>query len=90
MSLTTGKMFWIAPLLFTFSASLAAECEDLSTTNAIVEYVCDYGLVSNTQCRIWREDVRQMNHNTEVIVNAFISWNESESRKLMAQQSLDN
>lgn len=89
MSLATRKLFWIAPLLLTFSAGSAAECEDLSTTKAIVEYVCDYGLVSNTQCRIWREDVRQMNHNTEVIVNAFISWNEAENSKLMAQ-SLDH
>lgn len=89
MSLTLRKAILTVPLLFVFSSTLAAECEDLSTTKAIVEYVCDYDLVSYTQCRIWREDVRQMNHNTEVIVNAFISWNEAENSKLMAQ-TLDN
>ncbi len=89
MSLTLRKAILTAPLLCVFSGTLAAECEDISTTKAIVEYVCDYNLVSHTQCRIWREDVRQMNHNTEVIVNAFISWNEAENSKLMAQ-TLDN
>ena len=89
MSLTLRRVFLPVPLLFAFSTTLAAECEDLSTTKAIVEYVCDYGLVSRTQCRIWREDVRQMNHNTEVIVNAFISWNDTADRKLMTQ-TLDN
>lgn len=90
MSRLSVNVILITPLLLALSNSLAAECEDLSTTKAIVEYVCDYGLVSNTQCRIWREDVRQMNHNTEVIVNAFISWNEAENSKLLAQQSLEN
>ena len=89
MSPVIRKVFLITPLLLIFSGSLAAECEDLSTTKAIVDYVCDYNLVSNTQCRIWREDVRQMNHNTEVIVNAFISWNEAENHKLLTQ-SLEN
>ena len=89
MSLTFRNAILSVPFLFVFSGPLAAECEDLNTTKAIVEYVCDYSLVSRTQCRIWREDVRQMNHNTEVIVNAFISWNEAENSKLMAQ-ALDN
>lgn len=89
MSISRLKVFIVAPLLLTLSNNLIAECEDLSTTKAIVEYVCNYNLVSNTQCRMWREDVRQMNHNTEVIVNAFISWNQSEASNLMAQ-SLEN
>ena len=62
-------------LLLGSAGNAVAECQDLQTTEAIVNYVCDYKLVSNTQCRMWREDVRQMTNNTEVIVNSFISWN---------------
>lgn len=89
MRLLKLKVIFVAPLLLMLSSHLAAECEDLSTTKAIVDYVCDYGLVSNTQCRMWREDVRQMNHNSEVILNAFISWNESDNKNLVAN-SLEN
>ncbi len=89
MNLFGPKIIYITLLLLILSSNAAAQCEDLKTTKAIVEYVCDYSLVSNTQCRIWREDIRQMHHNTEVIVNAFISWNEAENSKLMAQP-LDN
>ena len=85
MSSAIRNAILIVTLVFAGGNSHAAECEDLSTTKAIVEYVCDYGLVSYTQCRIWREDVRQMTHNTEVIVNAFISWNEAENSKALAQ-----
>lgn len=49
-------------------------CDDIKTTQAIVEYVCHYSLVSDTQCRIWKEDVRQMNQNNEIIIDSFISW----------------
>ncbi len=63
------------PLIFMLSGNAVAECQDLKTTEAIVEYVCNYELVSSTQCRVWREDVRQMTNNTEIIVDSFISWN---------------
>ena len=59
-------------------------CEEMKTTQAIVEYVCDYSLVSDTQCKIWKEDMRQMNHNNQIIVDSFISWN----RELEAEQNL--
>ena len=62
-------------------------CEDLKTTEAIVNYVCAYSLVSNTQCKIWKEDMRQMNYNNEIIVNSFISWNKDleEQKQLIAE-----
>ena len=60
------------------SATAQAECQDLKTTQAIVDYVCDYALVSDTQCNMWREDMRQMHNNTEIIVDSFISWNRNE------------
>ncbi len=75
-----------AALLFcTFSTSHA--CEELKTTEAIVNYVCDYALVSNTQCKVWKEDMRQMNYNNQVIINSFISWNKEleESKNLVAE-----
>ena len=40
-------------LLTMLSGNAIAECEDLNTTKAIVDYVCSYHLVSGTQCRIW-------------------------------------
>lgn len=55
-----------------------AECQDIKTTQAIVKYVCDYSLVSHTQCALWTEDVRQMQSNSAVIVNSFISWNNNQ------------
>lgn len=61
-----------------FGAQANAECQDLKTTQAIVDYVCAYSLVSNTQCDMWREDMRQAQHNTEIIVDSFISWNSTE------------
>lgn len=66
--------FLACSLVCAFSISAHAECQDLKTTQAIVAYVCDYSLVSNTQCNMWREDVRQMHANTEIIVDSFISW----------------
>ena len=74
-----------ALLCLTFSTSHA--CEDIKTTEAIVNYVCDYSLVSATQCRIWKEDMRQMNYNNQVIINSFISWDDEleDSKNLMAE-----
>ncbi len=75
-----------AALLFcTLSTSHA--CEELKTTEAIVNYVCDYSLVSNTQCKVWKEDMRQMNYNNQVIINSFISWNKEleDSKNLVAE-----
>jgi len=71
-----------------FSISAQAECQDLKTTQAIVDYVCDYSLVSNTQCNMWREDMRQMHYNTEIIVDSFISWHQDDS--LLAEQDASN
>ena len=68
--------------IFTFGMLMTshanAECQDLKTTQAIVDYVCAYSLVSDTQCNVWREDMRQAQYNTEIIVDSFISWNANE------------
>ncbi len=67
----------------------AHACEEMHTTQAIVEYVCNYSLVSDTQCRIWKEDMRQMNHNNQVIVDSFISWdNNLEERKNIIAENI--
>ncbi len=58
-------------ILFSFNSHA---CEEAHTTQAIVNYVCDYSLVSDTQCKIWKEDMRQMNYNNKIIVDSFISW----------------
>ena len=62
-------------------------CEEIKTTQAIVDYVCNYSLVSDTQCRVWKEDMRQMNYNNQIIVDSFISWDSSleESQKIIAE-----
>ena len=73
-------MTMIAGLFFTLPDAVSA-CEDLKTTGAIVDYVCAYSLVSDTQCKIWQEDMRQMNHNSEIIVNSFLSWNKTLEEK---------
>ena len=74
------SMTIVAGLLFTLPNAVLA-CEDLKTTEAIVDYVCAYSLVSNTQCRMWQEDIRQMNYNNEIIVNSFLSWNKALEEK---------
>ena len=56
----------------TLSTSYA--CDEMDTTQAVVDYVCNYGLVSNTQCRMWKEDMRQMSYNNRIIIDSFISW----------------
>ena len=74
------SMTMIAGLFFTLPNTVLA-CEDLKTTEAIVDYVCAYSLVSDTQCKIWQEDMRQMNYNNEIIVNSFLSWNKALEEK---------
>ena len=74
------SMTIIAGLFFTLPNVVLA-CEDLKTTEAIVDYVCAYSLVSDTQCKIWQEDMRQMNYNNEIIVNSFLSWNKALEEK---------
>lgn len=66
------KLLIAVSLSLTASTTLA--CNDIQTTEAIVNYVCDYHLVSDTQCRVWAEDVRQMNTNQKIIHDSFISW----------------
>ena len=72
--------------------SNAHACEEMHTTQAIVDYVCNYSLVSDTQCRIWKEDMRQMNHNNQIIVDSFISWdsNLEEQQNMFAKQYTEN
>ena len=81
-------------LIFTSLLSItlftgAHACEDLKTTKEIVKYVCDYSLVSNTQCRIWTEDIRQMHYTNKIIVNSFLSWDEDlkEANHLVAESN---
>ena len=73
-------------LSLTFIMNVHA-CEDLRTTKEIVKYVCDYSLVSDTQCRIWTEDIRQMHYTNKIIVNSFLSWDEKlqETKHLVAE-----
>ena len=66
-------------LILTATLSISAlttshACDEMETTQAVVDYVCDYSLVSNTQCRIWKEDMRQMSYNNRVIIDSFIHW----------------
>lgn len=49
-------------------------CDDIKTTQAIVEYVCDYSLVSDTQCKVWSQDVKEMKTNQRIIADSFIAW----------------
>ena len=58
--------------LLAFANSYA--CDDIKTTQAIVEYVCDYSLVSNTQCKVWSQDVQEMKTNQRIIADSFIAW----------------
>ncbi len=66
-------------VIFATTMSVAAlstshACDEMDTAQAVVEYVCNYSLVSSTQCRIWKEDMRQMNYNNRIIIDSFISW----------------
>jgi hypothetical protein len=54
--------------------STSYACDEMDTAQAVVEYVCNYSLVSSTQCRIWKEDMRQMSYNNRIIIDSFISW----------------
>jgi hypothetical protein len=67
-------------LAATFSVSTLSTsyaCDEMETTQAVVDYVCNYSLVSHTQCRIWKEDMRQMSYNNRVIIDSFIGWNKN-------------
>ena len=69
-------------LILTATLSISAlttthACDEMETTQAVVDYVCDYSLVSNTQCRIWKEDMRQMSYNNRVIIDSFIHWDKN-------------
>ncbi len=81
------KSLMIGAALLFISMNTTHACEDMKTTEAIVKYVCDYSLVSNTQCNMWKEDMRQMNYNNEVIINSFISWDKEldDSANLVAE-----
>ena len=65
----------------------AHACEEAHTTQAIVDYVCNYSLVSDTQCKIWKEDMRQMKYNNKIILDSFISWDKNleEPRNIFAE-----
>ena len=81
------KSLILAATVSMSALSTSYACDELETTQAVVDYVCNYSLVSNTQCRIWKEDMRQMNYNNQVIINSFISWNKEleESKNLVAE-----
>ena len=81
------KSLVIGATLFLSMVTTSQACDDMKTTQAIVDYVCNYSLVSNTQCRIWKEDMRQMSHNNQIIVDTFISWdtNLEEPEKFVAE-----
>ena len=82
------KSLIIGIAISTFAINAHA-CEEMKAAQAqaIVDYVCNYSLVSNTQCRVWKEDMRQMNYNNQIIVDSFISWDSSleESQKIIAE-----
>ena len=71
------KSFILAVSIFISMLSTSHSCDEMETTQAVVDYVCDYSLVSNTQCNIWKEDMRQMNYNNRVIIDSFISWDKN-------------
>jgi len=68
------KSLILSATLFISILSTSYACDEMETTQAVVDYVCDYSLVSNTQCRVWKEDMRQMSYNNRVIIDSFISW----------------
>lgn len=86
------KLF-ITGIAFLFSLNAYA-CEKIhaSQAQAIVNYVCNYSLVSDTQCKVWKEDMRQMSYNNQIIIDSFISWDSDleEQQKLIAEHTTDN
>ncbi|MFK7794024.1 MAG: hypothetical protein AB8B89_01620 [Gammaproteobacteria bacterium] len=68
------KPLMLATTLSISMLSTSQACDEMQTTQAVVDYVCNYSLVSNTQCRMWKEDMRQMSYNNRVIIDSFISW----------------
>lgn len=81
------KSIIIATLFSLISVFSAHACEDIATTKEIVKYVCDYSLVSDTQCNVWTEDIRQMHYTNKIIVNSFLSWDDDlkELKQLVAE-----
>ena len=79
--------FLITGIALLLSCNVYA-CEENHSTQAqaIVNYVCNYSLVSDTQCQVCKEDIRQMNYNNQIIVDSFISWDRDleEQQKLIA------
>ncbi len=71
------KSLILAVTIFIATQSISHACDEMETTQAVVKYVCDYSLVSNTQCRIWKEDMRQMSYNNRVIIDSFLSWDKN-------------
>ena len=68
------KSLILATTLFAATLSTSYACDEMETTQAVVDYVCNYSLVSNTQCKLWKEDMRQMSYNNRVILDSFIGW----------------
>lgn len=81
------KSLIVAAVLSLVPFASTQACEDIATTKEIVKYVCDYSLVSDTQCNIWTEDIRQMHYTNKIIVNSFLSWDDDlkELKQLVAE-----
>lgn len=71
------KSLILVAILSISTLSTSYACEEIDTTQAVVDYVCNYSLVSDTQCRTWKEDMRQMSYNNRVIMDSFISWDKN-------------
>jgi hypothetical protein len=71
------KSLILVVALYVSTLSTNYACDEMDTAKSVVDYVCDYSLVSNTQCRIWKEDMRQMSYNNRVIIDSFIGWDSS-------------
>ena len=83
------KSLILAATLSIFILPASHACDEMDTAKAVVDYVCDYSLVSNTQCRLWKEDMRQMSYNNKVIIDSFISWDNDieEQSKYLAESN---
>lgn len=83
------KSIIVAALISLAALTNVQACEDIATTKEIVKYVCDYSLVSDTQCSVWTEDIRQMHYTNKIIVNSFLSWDDDmqEIKQLVAESN---
>ena len=60
-------------LLLTALATPSYGCdEDLK---ALVTYLCEYQLISDTQCQVWLEDLKQGDMNAEIIWETITNGN---------------